>query len=70
MIATKPSVRITKHIAIADAADTDKFHLFGHDFGAINAWLTALLYPERIISLTALSTPHPRALLDAFEKNS
>jgi pimeloyl-ACP methyl ester carboxylesterase len=41
-------------------------HLVGHDWGAAVAWATAARYPGRVASLTALSVPHPAALLTAM----
>lgn len=41
-------------------------HLVGHDWGANVAWSVAAAYPDRIASLTALSVPHPRALIRAM----
>lgn len=49
-------------VALIDAADAQQVHLVGHDWGGMIAWLTALAYPERVASLTVLSTPHPLAL--------
>lgn len=46
---------------IADALGYESFHLIGHDWGGAVAWVTAIRYPERVRSLTVLSTPHPRA---------
>ncbi len=48
--------------AIADAMGFDRFHLVGHDWGAVIAWATAILRPERLESLTAMSIPHPTTL--------
>ena len=31
----------------------------GHDWGAISAWFTAMLYPERVTKLAILNVPHP-----------
>jgi pimeloyl-ACP methyl ester carboxylesterase len=50
-------------LALADAADADRFHLVGHDLGASVAWYLAAHHPDRLRSLTCLSVPHPRALL-------
>ncbi len=56
-------------MAIADAAGFERFHLAGHDWGAAVAWYTALQYPERLLSLAALSVPHPVAFADAVEND-
>ena len=55
--------------AIADAAGFERFHLVGHDWGAVVAWATALRNPKRVRSLTALSVPHPSAFLEAVESD-
>ena len=49
-------------LAFADALNIDKFHLIGHDWGASIGYTIALLAPERVINLTAVSIPHPRAI--------
>lgn len=51
-------------IAVADEAvgPTGQVHVVGHDWGGALAWATAGRYPERLASLTVLSTPHPRAM--------
>jgi pimeloyl-ACP methyl ester carboxylesterase len=49
-------------LAVADACGMNAFDLVGHDWGGIVAWAAACLHPERVRSLTAISTPHPRAL--------
>ncbi len=53
-------------VAIADAFDVETFDLVGHDWGGHVAWAVAASYPDRLRSLTAVSTPHPRALADAL----
>jgi pimeloyl-ACP methyl ester carboxylesterase len=53
-------------LALADAAGAERFHLAGHDWGAALAWYVAGQHPERVISLAALSVPHPRAFTRAM----
>jgi pimeloyl-ACP methyl ester carboxylesterase len=36
-------------------------HLVGHDWGAAGAWGVAASHPESLVSLTAVSVPHPGA---------
>ncbi len=48
--------------AVADAAGAEQFHLVGHDWGGGIAWLTAGIRPDRVASVTVLSTPHPIAM--------
>ena len=53
-------------VALADAAGVDRFHVVGHDWGGFAAWALAERHPERLRSLTSLSTPHPRAMAAAM----
>ncbi|GIH14351.1 alpha/beta fold hydrolase [Rugosimonospora africana] len=52
-------------LALADAAGAERFHLVGHDWGAGLAWYVAATHPDRLISLTSLSVPHPAAFSKA-----
>ncbi len=47
-------------VGIADALGHRTFRLLGHDWGAIVAWHTALLYPERVEAIACLSVPYTR----------
>jgi pimeloyl-ACP methyl ester carboxylesterase len=53
-------------LALADAAGADRFHLAGHDWGAVLGWYVAGRHPGRVASLTALSVPHPQAFVRAM----
>ncbi|MGI8457888.1 MAG: alpha/beta fold hydrolase [Propionibacteriaceae bacterium] len=53
-------------IALLDAAGVTRAHVVGHDWGGAQAWGVAGGYPNRVASLTVLSTPHPAALLKSF----
>jgi hypothetical protein len=53
-------------VAVATAVGFDRFHVVGHDFGGAIAWIVADRYPQRILSVTSLSTPHPAALAEAL----
>ncbi|HEX3947940.1 MAG TPA: alpha/beta hydrolase [Acidimicrobiales bacterium] len=50
-------------LAIADTLGMDTFDLVGHDWGGMVAWTVAGQHPERLRSLTVVSTPHPGALI-------
>lgn len=50
-------------LAVADDLGGHTFDLVGHDWGSAVAWTTASNYPQRVRTLTAVSVPHPRALL-------
>jgi pimeloyl-ACP methyl ester carboxylesterase len=47
-------------VGIADALGAEKFTLLGHDWGAIVAWHTALLHPDRVWRIACLSVPYTR----------
>lgn len=58
-------------VALIDAAASteaasQKVHVVGHDWGGAVAWLLAGNHPERVASVTSLSTPHPAALSRTF----
>ena len=46
---------------VADRLGARRFHLVGHDWGGVVAWAVAAAAPQRLRSLTVVSTPHPRA---------
>jgi pimeloyl-ACP methyl ester carboxylesterase len=45
-------------------------HLVGHDWGAAGAWGVASQHPDDLISLTAVSVPHPGAFARSFVRSS
>jgi len=49
-------------VALLDRAGVDRAHVVGHDWGGLVAWKLAAEHPDRVASLTVLSTPHPAAL--------
>jgi pimeloyl-ACP methyl ester carboxylesterase len=49
-------------LALLDAAGLAQAHLVGHDWGGAQAWALGAWYPDRVSSLTVLSTPHPAAM--------
>ena len=57
-------------LALADAAGAKRFRLAGHDWGAALAWYVAARHPGRVISLAALSVPHPQAFTRAMVSGS
>ena len=48
-------------LGLADALGADSFHLVGHDWAAAVAWQVAGHHPDRLLTLTILSVPHPAA---------
>ena len=53
-------------LALLDQAGVERAHLVGHDWGGSVAWAFAERHPDRLRSLTVLSTPHHRAMAWAF----
>ncbi len=53
-------------VALVDEAGVDRAHVVGHDWGGGVAWAVAGSHPERVASLTVLSTPHPAAMARAM----
>jgi pimeloyl-ACP methyl ester carboxylesterase len=47
--------------ALLDRLGVPAAHVVGHDWGAAVAWLTAIMRPDRVRTLTAISVPHPLA---------
>lgn len=52
--------------ALIDASGAEMVHLVGNDNGALVAWACAAEMPERLVSLVAMSVPHPAAFLKAL----
>ena len=53
-------------LALLDALDVDQAHVVGHDWGGAVAWQLGARHPARVATLTVLSTPHPRAFVEAL----
>ncbi|MDQ3618538.1 MAG: alpha/beta hydrolase [Actinomycetota bacterium] len=51
---------------IADDFGSESFHVVGHDWGGVLAWALAVRHADRILSLTSLSMPHPKAFQQAL----
>jgi pimeloyl-ACP methyl ester carboxylesterase len=51
---------------IADDLGAELFHVVGHDWGGALAWTLAARHADRILSLTSLSMPHPKAFRRAL----
>ncbi len=50
-------------LALLDELGVDRAHVVGHDWGGAVGWRLAATAPDRLRSLTSVSTPHPRALV-------
>ncbi len=53
-------------LGMADRLGAAQFHVVGHDWGAVVAWHLAGRHRSRVLSLTALSVPHPIAFAIAL----
>jgi len=53
----------------ATAVGAERFHLVGHDWGAVVGWQMVLTEPERVASWSALSIPHPAAFGEALRED-
>lgn len=49
-------------IGLLDALHLTTAHLVGHDWGGAVAWQVAARHPDRLRTVTVVSTPHPLAL--------
>lgn len=56
--------------ALLNHAGLETAHIVGHDWGGGVAWAYASMRPERVRSLTVLSTPHGGAMQEAGRKSS
>jgi pimeloyl-ACP methyl ester carboxylesterase len=57
----RPSVLLSDVAGVLDQLDAGPVHLVGHDWGAAVAWMFAAKSPDRLTSLTCLSSGHPAA---------
>jgi pimeloyl-ACP methyl ester carboxylesterase len=57
-------------VSFLDACGVGHAHVIGHDWGGAVAWRMAQQAPQRLESLTVLSTPHPAALASAMVRSS
>lgn len=57
-------------VGIANALHIERFHLVGHDWGGMLAWVVAGNHPDRLLSLTVISTAHPLAMAEALRTPS
>lgn len=57
-------------VGLLDALDIERAHVVGHDWGGAVAWALAATHPQRLRSLTVLSTPHPAAMQRAVTRST
>ncbi|MFE9773585.1 alpha/beta fold hydrolase [Streptomyces sp. NPDC005931] len=56
------SVLVEDVLTLTEELGWTSFDLVGHDWGGAVAWWTADAHPDRVRTLTVVSTPHPGAL--------
>jgi pimeloyl-ACP methyl ester carboxylesterase len=57
-------------LAFADQLGARRFSVVGHDWGGAVAWALGAAHPDRVESLTVVSTPHPRAMRSSLSHPS
>lgn len=53
-------------IILMNNEDIEQAHIVGHDWGGSVAWALAAWHPDRVLTLTVVATPHPKALLKSL----
>lgn len=56
-------------VALLDAAGLERAHIVGHDWGGAVAWAMASEHPDRMLTMTSVSTPHPLALAGSLVRS-
>lgn len=57
-------------VALLDDRGLERAHVVGHDWGGVVAWGLAGRRPDRLHTVTVLSTPHPAAMSSAFTSST
>jgi pimeloyl-ACP methyl ester carboxylesterase len=57
-------------VGLLDGLGVERAHVVGHDWGGAVAWQLGSDAPERLRTLTVVSTPHPRALIRSMVTSS
>lgn len=57
-------------LGVLDTLGIERAHVVGHDWGAAVAWQLGARHPDRLLTLTALSVPHPQALSEALRTDA
>jgi pimeloyl-ACP methyl ester carboxylesterase len=57
-------------VGLLDAAGLERAHIVGHDWGGVVAWVFGSRRAERTLSVTALSTPHPAAVIASLHRST
>ncbi|MDQ3384659.1 MAG: alpha/beta hydrolase [Actinomycetota bacterium] len=57
-------------LGMADVLGAERFDVVGHDWGGAVAWALAAQHPDRVRTITSLSTPHPAAMLASLPRSA
>ena len=57
-------------VALLDAAGLDQAHIVGHDWGGAVAWAMGGEHPDRMLTMTSVSTPHPLAIVGSMVRST
>ncbi|MDQ1704679.1 MAG: hypothetical protein QOF18_1045 [Frankiaceae bacterium] len=57
-------------LALVDASGAERVHVVGHDWGGAVAWAFAASHPDRLHTVTSLTTPHPRAMAASMVRST
>lgn len=57
-------------LGMAEVLGAGRFDVVGHDWGGAVAWALAAAHPERLRTVTSLSTPHPGAMAAAVRRST
>lgn len=55
-------------VALLDEAGVERAHIVGHDWGGALAWAVAAVAPDRVATLTVLSTPSPAGMAEGLRQ--
>lgn len=56
-------------LGFAEQLSAERFHLVGHDWGGLVAWKLAADFPQRLRTVSVISTPHIDAFQDALRSS-
>ncbi len=60
---------VSDALEFAEQMGAERFHLVGHDWGGLVAWKLAADFPERLRTVSVVSTPHIDAFQDALRSS-
>ncbi len=60
---------VSDALGFAEQLGAERFHLVGHDWGGLVAWKLAADFPERLRTVSVVSTPHIDAFQDALRSS-